>query len=410
KIPRRILTSFLSGRARYFDGDRQNPEAGRMSDELIYLDYAATTPLDPTVATRMQEVQRTVFANPASNHVLGRRAADVVAAAEASVRALLGANEGMLLWTSGATESNNLAILGTAEQRAHRGKHLVTMRSEHKAVVDVFRALEKRGFEVTWLPGDDAGVLDIADLEASLRDDTQLVSIMHVNNETGAIQPVDQVGALCRDRDIAFHCDGAQAAGKIPVDVASIGVDLYSVTAHKFYGPKGVGALYVAAGTPLEPQLYGGGQQRRLRPGTMPVDLIAGLGFAAEKARKDLEQNLAQVQSLRDRLLAGLRDVDGVYVNGPEAGGYPGVLNVGVTGVEGESLLLALEPLCVATGSACNSQSKEPSYVLRSLGRSDDEAQSAIRFSIGHDTTAAEIDAAIDLYVRAVEQLRSLVP
>lgn len=381
-----------------------------MTADFIYLDYAATTPLDAGVAERMREVQSSVYGNPASNHILGRRAADVVAQAEASVRGLIGAQDGKLLWTSGATESNNLAIIGTAEQRAHHGKHLITMRSEHKAVVDVFRALEKRGFEVTWLAGDGDGILNVADLEEALRDDTQLVSVMHVNNETGAIQPVEQVGALCRDRGIAFHVDGAQAVGKIPVDLGAVGADLYSLTAHKFYGPKGMGALYVADGAHLEPQMFGGGQQRRLRPGTMPVDLIAGLGFAAETAQRELSENLVHARMLRERLLAGLGAVDGVYVNGPETDGYPGVLNVGVGGVEGESLLLALEPLCVATGSACNSQSKEPSYVLRSLGRSDTEAQSAIRFSFGKGTTGEDIDTAIELYAKAVDKLRSLAP
>lgn len=381
-----------------------------MTTEFIYLDYAATTPLDADVARRMHDVQSKVFANPSSNHILGRRSADVVASAEGSVRALIGAENGNLLWTSGATESNNLAIQGAAEQRAHRGKHLITMRSEHKAVVDVFRALEKRGYEVTWLVGNQEGLLDIADLKAALRDDTQLVSVMHVNNETGAIQPVAGIGALCREHGITFHVDGAQAAGKIPVDVAAIGADLYALTAHKFHGPKGIGALFVADGTHLEPQMFGGGQQRRLRPGTMPVDLIAGLGFAAHLASKNLEENLRYVRALHDRLLAGLRGVKGVYVNGQESDGYPGVLNVGIDGVEGESLLLALEPLCVATGSACNSQSKEPSYVLRSLGRSDVEAQSAIRFSFGKDTTDEEIDSAIRLYAQAVEKLRGLAP
>ena len=380
-----------------------------MSD-VIYLDYAATTPLDADVAERMREVQGTVYANPSSNHIQGRRAAAVVAGAEAQVRGLLNANDGSLLWTSGATESNNLAIIGVAEQRAHRGKHLVTMRSEHKAVVDVFRALEKRGFEVTWLDGDSEGRLDPSEFEAALRDDTQLASIMHVNNETGLIHDVAAFGSICRERGIAFHVDGAQAAGKIPVDLTELPVDLYSMTAHKFYGPKGVGALWVASGTHIEPQLFGGGQQRRLRPGTMPVDLIAGLGEAAAVASKRIQQDLEHLHALKTQLAEGIGDIDGLQVNGPTEGGYPGILNVGVDGVEGESLLLALEPLCVATGSACNSQSKEPSYVLRSLGRTDLEAQSAIRFSFGRYTTADEIEFATGHYRAAVEKLRQLAP
>ena len=381
-----------------------------MSDDVIYLDYAATTPLDADVAERMREVQEVAYANPSSNHIQGRRAAAVVARAEAQVRELLNVKDGSLIWTSGATESNNLAIIGTAEQRAHRGKHLVTMRSEHKAVVDVFRALEKRGFEVTWLVGDSEGRLDAREFEAALRGDTQLVSIMHVNNETGLIHDVAAIGRICRERGIAFHVDGAQAAGKIPVDLSELPVDHYSMTAHKFYGPKGVGALWVAAGTHLEPQLFGGGQQRRLRPGTMPVDLIAGLGEAAAVASKRIEQDLEHLSSLKALLADGITDIEGLQVNGPPDDGYPGILNVGVSEVEGESLLLALEPLCVATGSACNSQSKEPSYVLRSLGRTDLEAQSAIRFSFGRLTTTDEIVFAASHYRAAVEKLRQLAP
>ncbi len=381
-----------------------------MANDMIYLDYAATTPLDPRVASRMRDVQEQVFANPASNHILGRRAAEVVMTAERQVRDLLGADEGTLLWTSGATESNNLAIAGVARQREHRGRHLVTMRSEHKAVVDVFRSLEKRGFEVTWLNGDAKGRLAPGELEAAIRGDTQLVSIMHVNNETGLIHDIAGLGNVCRERGVAFHVDGAQAAGKIPVDLSVLPVDVYSLTAHKFYGPKGIGALWIAPGVHVEPQLFGGGQQQRLRPGTLPADLIAGLGEAAESAADDLETESSGLQRLKDRLLNGLRGVDGLYVNGPENGGYSGILNVGIDGVEGESLLLALEPLCVATGSACNSQSRDPSYVLRSLGRSDLEAQSAIRFSFGRNTSPDEIDFAIERYREAVAKLRGLAP
>lgn len=377
---------------------------------LIYLDYAATTPLAPQVVERMRDVQANAWYNPSSNHQAGRISAAAVEVAAKQLAALLNANPASFFWTSGATEANNLAIMGAARQREHRGKHLVTMRTEHKAVVDVFRALEKRGFDVTWLEPDADGHLPIERFEAALRDDTQLASIMHVNNETGAIQDIAAIGSACRKRDVVFHVDGAQAAGKIAVDLTELPVDLYSLTAHKFYGPKGIGALFVADGTPLEPLMFGGGQQRRLRPGTLPVDLIAGLGEAAALAVARMEEDLENLAALKSQLLAGIQDIEELHVNGPEQGGFPGILNVGLNDVEGESLLLALEPLCVATGSACNSQTQEPSYVLRALGRSDREAQSAIRFSFGRLTTPADIDTAIMIYRRGVEKLRNLAP
>lgn len=378
--------------------------------DLIYLDYAATTPLAPQVAERMRDVQANAWYNASSSHLGGRKSAAVVEVAAEQLASLLHVNPASLIWTSGATEADNLAIMGTAKQREHRGKHLVTMRTEHKAVVDVFRALEKQGFDVTWLDPDADGHLPIARFLAALREDTQLASIMHVNNETGAIQDIAEIGAACRQRGIVFHVDGAQATGKIPLDLTNLPVDLYSLTAHKFYGPKGVGALFVAEGTPLAPLMFGGGQQRRLRPGTLAVDLIAGLGEAAAVAAASIERDLTHLTALKEQLLAGIQDIDGLHINGPERGGYPGILNVGVDDIEGESLLLALEPLCVATGSACNSQSQEPSYVLRALGRSDRQAQSAIRFSLGRPTTRKDIETAIKLYSRGVEKLRSLAP
>ncbi len=376
----------------------------------VYLDYAATTPLDARVAARMREVQTTAYFNPASNHAAGRQSAAVVLHAARQLGALLNVEPATLIWTSGATESNNLAILGVAKQRAHRGKHLITMRTEHKAVVDVFRALEKQGFDVTWLPPDREGRVSLATVESALRDDTQLVSIMHINNETGVVQDIEGIGKLCRPRGIIFHVDGAQSVGKVPLDLGSLPIDMMSMTAHKFYGPKGIGALFLADGTPLEPQMFGGGQQRRLRPGTLPVDLIAGFGEAAAAAAQTMDDDLAKLVALKNQLWVGIRDIDGVQLNSPETGGYPGILNVGVADIEGESLLLALEPLCVATGSACNSQSQEPSYVLRALGRTDPEAQSAIRFSLGRQSQQAEIDYAISSYRAAVEKLRALAP
>jgi len=366
--------------------------------------------MDGQVAERMQSVQSSAYFNPASNHAGGRISRAIVDAAAMQLGALLNVDASTLLWTSGATESNNLAIMGAARQRAHRGRHLITMRTEHKAVVDVYRVLEKQGFDVTWLnPGPD-GRLPVEDFKRAIRDDTQLASIMHVNNETGAIQEIAAIGEICREHDILMHVDGAQATGKIAVDLAELPVDLYSLTGHKFYGPKGIGALYVAKGTAIEPLLFGGGQQRRLRPGTLPVDLIAGLGEAAAVAAARIEDDLLHLAVLKERLIAGLADVAGLTINGPRDGGYPGILNVSIEDVEGESLLLALEPLCVATGSACNSQSQEPSYVLRALGRSDREAQSAIRFSFGRPTSTAEIDVAITRYCAAVKKLRNLAP
>ncbi len=374
---------------------------------FVYLDYAATTPLNPAVAQRMQDV---AFANPASNHIAGRESAAVIEHAAVQLGSLLSANPESLLWTSGATESNNLAIVGAAKQRAHRGKHLVTMHSEHKAVVDVFRALEKQGFDVTWLDSDSSGLIAPEKLQESLRDDTQLVSVMHINNEVGTQQDIAAIGAICRARGITFHVDGAQAAGKIAVNLAELPVDLYSLTAHKFYGPKGIGALYVADGVVIEPLMFGGGQQRRMRPGPLPVALVAGLGEAAAVAAERLDDDCLTLSKQRARLAEGLLAIEGVSINGPDKGGYAGILNVSVRDIEGESLMLALEPLCVASGSACNSQSKEPSYVLRSLGLSDEEAQSAIRFSLGRLTSDDEIEFAISHYRRAVEKLRLLSP
>lgn len=378
--------------------------------DLIYLDYAATTPPAQQVLQRMREVQANAWFNPSSNHLGGTTSAAVVRAAAEQLASLLNVGAESLIWTSGATEANNLAILGAAKQREHRGKHLVTMRTEHKAVVDVFRALEKLGFDVTWLEPDKHGHLSVERFSAALRDDTQLASIMHVNNETGAIQEIATLGSACRQRGIVFHVDGAQACGKMPLDLARLPIDLYSLTAHKFYGPKGVGALFVAEGTPLTPLMFGGGQQRRLRPGTLAVDLIAGLGEAAALAAASIERDLPHLSALKEQLFTGIKEIEGLHINGPEQGGYPGILNVGLDDVEGESLLLALEPLCVATGSACNSRNQEPSYVLRALGRSDFEAQSAIRFSFGRMTKPEDIDAAIALYRQGVEKLRGLAP
>ena len=385
-----------------------------MSDDLIYLDYAATTPVDPRVAEIML-VQMTMeggFANPSSFHIAGRRASDVVERATSQLATLINCSAKEIIWTSGASESNNLAIIGAARNREHRGKHLISMPTEHNAVTDVFRSLEKSGFEVTWLQPDADGRLRIGDLDDALREDTQLVSIMYVNNETGVIQDITAIGALCRERNVLFHVDAAQGVGKLPFDLATLPVDMASMTAHKIYGPKGIGALYMAdrPGCNVDPLLFGGGQQGRIRPGTLPVPLIAAFGLAAGIAGENLKADLAHAQALNERLWAGLSTIAGVLRNGSAEYSFPGILNVSIADIEGESLLLALEPLCVSTGSACNSLKKEPSYVLRSLGRSDDLAQSAIRFSFGRATTSAEIDFVIKRYRDAVAKLRQLAP
>jgi cysteine desulfurase len=382
--------------------------------ELLYLDYAASTPVEPWVAEAMAALMTADgnYANPSSTHSAGRRSVEHIAHATGQLAGLLNTDADRLIWTSGATESDNLAILGTARYRQDRGRHLITMRTEHKAVTDPFSALEKQGFDVTWLDPEANGLLDIARLSEALRDDTQLVSVMHINNETGVTQDIAALGALCRAHDVLFHVDAAQSVGKLPIDLAALPVDLMSMTAHKVYGPKGIGALYIAdrPGVHVEPLLYGGGQQRRLRPGTLPAQQIVGFGAAAAIAQSRMSDDLQHLTRLRDRLWSGVRDIPGVMTNGAIECAFPGILNISVEGIEGESLLLALEPLCVATGSACNSKSQEPSYVLRALGRSDALAQSAIRFSFGRPTTGADIDFAIERYRNAVEKLRGIAP
>lgn len=382
-----------------------------MHDDIIYLDYAASTPVDPRVYERMREVGQNTYANPSSTHAAGRLTHEVIERAAEQLGGLLHVAPETLVWTSGATESDNLAIAGGARYRAHRGKHIVTMRTEHKAVTDVFETLAKEGFDVTWVEADSHGLLAPEVLAAALRDDTQFASIMLVNNETGVIQDIEALGAICRERDILFHVDGAQAVGKLPINLAALPVDLLSLTGHKFYGPKGIGALYIAdrAGCHVEPILFGGGQQRRIRPGTLPTDLIAGLGMAAEIAAARIDDDLAHLSGLREVLWNGIREIDGISLNG-DPDGFPGILNVSVEDIEGESLLFALEPICVATGSACNSKIQEPSYVLRALGCTDMQAQSAIRFSVGRPTTMEEVEFAARRYRDAVSRLRQLAP
>lgn len=386
---------------------------GNWQREPVYLDNAATTPLDPEVAEVMSRcLSEGPFANPASAHVPGRASHDLVEHARGQIAELLRTAPHTLVFTSGATESDNLAISGAAHFRAHRGRHLVTMPTEHKAVGDCFAHLERQGFEVTRVKPDRDGLLRIDDFEAALREDTQLVSVMHVNNETGTIQDIHAIGDLCRRRAVLFHCDAAQSAGKLPIDLSVLPVDLLSLTAHKFHGPQGVGALYVADRPEchIQPLMHGGGQERRLRPGTLAVHQIAGFGAAAALARERQRDDFAHMQRLSERLWNGLRAVPGVRRNGDPRHTFPGILNVSVEGIEGESLMLALAPLCVASGSACNAKSGESSYVLRALGLDDRRAQSAVRFSFGRFTRPSDIDAAILRYRDAVSHLRGIMP
>jgi len=383
-------------------------------ERSVYLDYAATTPVDARVLSVMAGLQGAdgAFANPSAMHRAGWQAAEHVATAAEQLAALLGTDADRLVWTSGATESINLAITGSLRHRQARGRHLISMLTEHKAVVDVCRMLQRQGWDVSWLAPERNGLLDGEKLAAAIREDTQLVSVMHVNNETGIRQDIAAISALCRERGVLLHVDAAQSLGKVPIDLAALPVDLLSMTAHKLYGPKGVGALYIAKRPDLhlEPLLFGGGQQQRLRPGTLPVALIAGFGMAAEIATAEMHNDYLHLQRLRSELWAGICDIQGLLLNGELDVSYPGLLNVSVADLDGESLLLALEPLCLATGSACNAQQQEASAVLRAMGRTDAEAQSAIRFSLGRPTTSDDVRFAIDKYRQAVQRLRSLAP
>ena len=381
----------------------------------VYLDYAATTPVDPVVAAAMAECLTTTgdFGNASSaTHVFGQRAAARIEAARVQVAALIGAEPDEITFTSGATESNNLAILGLTRANADRGRHVVTTRIEHKAVLDPCKRLEREGFAVTYLTPDRQGWIDVEAVRAALRPDTALVSIMFVNNEIGVIQDVGPIGALCRERGVAFHTDAAQAVGKIPVDLRTLPVDFLSLTAHKIYGPKGVGALYArrASRPLLRPLVFGGGQERGLRPGTLPTHQIVGLGLACELAAQKVATDQPQLAALRERLWAGLSSLGGTYLNGASSPRVSGILNVSFEGVEGESLVAALPGLAVSTGSACNSASGEPSYVLRSLGRDTQLAQSSLRFGVGRFTTVADVDFAIETVRREVTRLRALSP
>jgi len=381
----------------------------------IYLDHAATTPVDPRVAQAMIECLGPdgAHGNASSvGHEHGRRARALVERARAQVAAAIGARPECIIWTSGATESDNLAILGVARFNADRGRHVISARSEHKAVIEAFKQLEKEGFQVSWLKPGSNGIVDPEQVEAALRPDTQLVSLMHVNNETGVIQDVAAVGALCRARGVAFHVDAAQSVGKLPLDVQAMSVDLLALTAHKAYGPKGIGALYVRRDPPLglRPLIYGGGQELGLRSGTLATHQIVGMGAAFELAELEREADVERLTRLRERLWQGICALGGVELNGDPQRRVAGLLNVSFHGVEGESLQFALRELAVSTGSACSSATDEASYVLRALGRSDELAQSSLRFSLGRYTTQEEIERAIEVVRREVARLRALAP
>jgi cysteine desulfurase len=381
----------------------------------IYLDYAATTPVDPAVAAAMAACLTIAgdFGNASSaTHVFGHRAAVRIETARAQVAALIGAEPDEIIFTSGATESNNLAILGMARSNADRGRHLITTRIEHKAVLDPFKRLEREGFAVTYLTPDRQGIVDVESLRAAMRPDTILVSVMHVNNEIGVIEDVSALGGLCRERSVAFHTDAAQAVGKIPIDVRTLPVDFLALTAHKIYGPKGAGALYIRRSSRplLKPLFFGGGQEKGLRPGTLPTHQIVGLGAACELVRPQLVAEQERVTSLREQFWKGLASIGGTHLNGAGAPRVPGILNVSFEGVEGESLVTSLTELAVSTGSACNSASEEPSYVLRSLGRDSQLAQSSLRFSFGRFTTGTDVDSAIKAVRREVTRLRESSP
>jgi len=379
----------------------------------IYLDYSATTPVDPRVVDAMIPWLRDHFGNPASrSHAFGWEAEKAVEEARANVAALVNCDPRELIWTSGATEAINLAVKGAAHFYKEKGKHLVTVKTEHKATLDTMRELEREGFEVTYLDVAPDGLLDLAKLEAALRKDTILVSVMYVNNEIGVIQDIPAIGEMMRSRGIIFHVDAAQATGKVVVDLEKLKVDLMSFSAHKTYGPKGIGALFVRRKprVRLEAQMHGGGHERGLRSGTLPTHQIVGMGEAFRLAREEMATENERIRMLRDRLWAGLSQMEQVYLNGDLEQRVPHNLNVSFNFVEGESLIMAIKDIAVSSGSACTSASLEPSYVLRALGRSDELAHSSIRFTVGRFTTQEEVDYTVNLVSRQVARLREMSP
>ena len=379
----------------------------------IYMDYSATTPIDPRVADQMIPYLREQFGNPASrSHMYGWTAEKAVEEARGHVAALVNADPREIIWTSGATESNNLAIKGAAQFYKTKGKHIITVKTEHKSVLDTVRELERIGFEATYLEPQDNGLITVEQLAAAVRPDTILVSVMLVNNEIGVIQPIDEIGVFCRSKGIIFHCDAAQATGKVVIDLQKTKVDLMTFTAHKTYGPKGVGALYVCRKprVRLEAQMHGGGHERGLRSGTLPTHQIVGMGESFRIAKEEMDSEIGRIKALRDRLAKGLQEIEEVYINGDMDHRVPHNLNVSFNYVEGESLIMAIKDIAVSSGSACTSASLEPSYVLRALGRSDELAHSSIRFTIGRFSTEEDIDFAVNLLKSKVHKLRELSP
>ncbi|MEY4474737.1 MAG: cysteine desulfurase IscS [Pseudomonadota bacterium] len=381
----------------------------------IYLDYSATTPVDPRVAEKMMQYLTLdgIFGNPASrSHKFGWQAEEAVDIARNDIAALVGADPREIVFTSGATESNNLAIKGAANFYQKKGKHVITCKTEHKAVLDTCRQLEREGFDVTYLAPQPNGIIDLKQLDAAMREDTVLVSIMHVNNEIGVVQDIAEIGEMCRSRGVIFHVDATQSVGKLPVDLSKLKVDLMSFSAHKVYGPMGIGALFVRRKPRIriEAQQHGGGHERGMRSGTLPVHQIVGMGEAYRIAKEEMESEATRLRSLRLRLWNGIKNIEEVYLNGDLKHGAPGILNVSFNYVEGESLIMALKDLAVSSGSACTSASLEPSYVLRALGMNDELAHSSIRFSLGRFTTEDEVDYAIALVRKSIGRLRDLSP
>ena len=379
----------------------------------IYMDYGATTPVDPRVVDAMIPWLREHFGNPASrSHAWGWEAEEAVEKARGQVAALIGADPREIVWTSGATESNNLAIKGAAHFYQTRGKHLITVKTEHKAVLDTMRELERQGFEVTYLEVQPDGLLDLDQFRAAIRPDTILASVMFVNNEIGVIQDIPTIGTICREKGVIFHVDAAQATGKVEIDLAKLPVDLMSLASHKTYGPKGMGALYVRRKPRIriEAQMHGGGHERGMRSGTLPVHQIVGMGLAFEIARQEMAEENERIAALHKRLLDGLSDIEQVFVNGDLTRRVPHNLNISFNFVEGESLIMGIKGLAVSSGSACTSASLEPSYVLRALGRSDELAHSSLRMTIGRFTTVEEIDYAVATLKDRVAKLRELSP
>jgi cysteine desulfurase len=379
----------------------------------IYLDYSATTPVDPRVAGKMIPYLTEFFGNAASrSHAFGWKAEEAVEEARAHVAALINADPKEIVWTSGATEGNNLAIKGAANFYKTKGKHIITQKTEHKAVLDTCRELERHGFEVTYLEVEPNGIVDLKKFEAAIRPDTILASIMMVNNEIGVIQPVWEIAEICKKKGVIYHCDAVQGAGRIEIDVRKFKADLLTITAHKMYGPKGIGALYVRRKprVRIEAQIHGGGHERGFRSGTLATHQIVGFGEAARLAKLEMATENERIRALRDRLLKGMQDIEEAYVNGDLERRIPHNLNVSFNFVEGESLIMAVKDLAVSSGSACTSASLEPSYVLRALGRSDELAHSSIRFTLGRFTTEEEIDYALGLIKKKVAKLRELSP